>query len=113
MMEHKKVLTLLDEANDSKFTTRKWKIVNDNSKVNYEEGCEITYNTGVLKSNLCNYNDAYILVRGDITVTTAPQIQVAFKNCTPLIKCITKIGATTIDDAENSDLVMPIYNLRI
>ena len=43
-MEHQKILNLLNEANDSKFVTRKWNIVNDNSKANYSEGNEITYN---------------------------------------------------------------------
>ena len=43
-MEHQKVLNFLNEANNSKFVTRKWNIVNDNSKANYEEGNEITYN---------------------------------------------------------------------
>ena len=53
----------------------------------------------VLKSSLCDYNNAYILVRGDITIIAAPQIQVAFKNCAPFTKCITKIDGTTIDNA--------------
>ena len=110
-MEHEKRLYLLNEANDSKFVTRKWNIVNDNSKSNYEEGNEITYNTAVLKSDLCDYNDAYILVRGHITVTASLQIQVAFTNFAPFTKCITKIDGTTMDDAENLDLVMLICNL--
>ena len=79
-MKHQNILNLLNEENDSKFVTRKWNIVNDNSKVNYDEGNEITYNSEVLKSNLRDYNDAYILVRGDITVIAAPQIQLGFKN---------------------------------
>ena len=61
-MEHQKILNLWNEANDSKFATRKWNIVIDNSKVNYDTTNEITYNTKVLKSNLSHYNDAYILV---------------------------------------------------
>ena len=61
-MEHQKILNLLNEANDSKFVTREWNIINENSKANYEEGNEITYNTEVLKYNLCYYNDVYILV---------------------------------------------------
>ena len=44
-MEHQKILTLLNEANDSKFVTRKWNIVNDNSKANYGVRIEITDNT--------------------------------------------------------------------
>ena len=74
-------------------------------------GNEITYNTEVLKSNLWDYNDACSLVRGDITVTANPATQVAFKNYAPFTKCITKIDETTIDDAENLDLVMPMYNV--
>ena len=84
---------------------------NDNSKANYGVGNEITYNTEVLKSNLCDYNDVYILLRGDITVAAAGATQVAFKNCVTFTKCITKIDGTTKDDAETLDLVMPMYNL--
>ena len=110
-MEHQKIIHLLNEANDYKFVTRKWNIANHNSKANYEEGNEVTYNIEVLKSNLCNYNNAYILVRGYIIVTAAPQTQLAFENCAPFTKCIIKIDGTTIDEAENLDLVMPVYNL--
>ena len=110
-MKHKKILNLLNEVNDYKFLTRKWNIVNDQSNANYDVGNEIIYNTEVLKSNLCDYNDAYFLVSGDITVTPAPATQVSFKNCAPFTKCITKIDGTTIDDAEILDLIMAIYNL--
>ena len=87
-MKLQKILNLLNEANNSKFVTRKWNIVNDNSKSNYAAANEITYNTETSKSNPCDYNNAYILV-----------------------KCITKMDGTRIDDAENSDLVMPMYNV--
>ena len=90
---------------------RKWDIVNENSKANYGVGNEITYTTGVLKPNLCDYNDAYVLLRCYITVTAAGATQVAFKNGAPFTKCITKTYGTTIDDAEDLDLVMPMYNL--
>ena len=86
-------------------------MVNDNSNSNYAAGDEITYNTEILKSNLCDCNDAYILVTGDITVIAAPQTQIVFKNCAPFTKFITKIDRTTIDDTEDIDLVMPMYNL--
>ena len=82
-MEHQKILNLLNETNDSKFVTRKWNIVNDNSKSNYDVSYEITYNLEILKSNFCDYNDAYILLRGDITAIMALATQVAFKKlCT-------------------------------
>ena len=61
IMEHQKILNLLNDENDSKFVTRKWNIVNENLNGNYDAGNEITYNTEVLKSNFCNYNDAYII----------------------------------------------------
>ena len=47
-MKHQKILNFLNKANDSNFVTRKWNIVNDNSKANFERGNEITYNTEVL-----------------------------------------------------------------
>ena len=59
-MEHQKILNSINEANDSKFVTRKWIIVNDQSNANYDVGNEIIYDTEILKSSLCNYNDAYI-----------------------------------------------------
>ena len=113
-MEHQKILNSLNEANDPKFVTRKWNIVNDQLNTSYDAGNEIIYNTEVLKvlkSNFCDYNQAYILVRSDI-VTTAHNIptEVPFKNCAPFIKCVIKIDGTTIDDAEDLDLVMPLYN---
>ena len=78
-MKHKKILNLLNKANNSKLVTRKWNIVNDQSNVNDDVGNENTYNTEVLKSNFCDYSNACILVKGDITVTAAPVIRVSFK----------------------------------
>ena len=111
-MEHQKILDLLIEPNYSKFVTRKCNIVSDQSNANYDVGNKIMYNTWVLKPNLCDYNDAYILVKGDITVTTAPATQVSFKNCAPYTKRVTKIDGTTIYDSEDLDLVTTMYNLR-
>ena len=65
-MGHKKILDLLNEGNDSKFVRRKWSIANDQSNATYEVGNEIIYNTEVLKSKLCDYTDAYILLRDDL-----------------------------------------------
>ena len=62
-------------------------------------------------SSFCDYNDVYSLVRGDITVIASSATQVAFKNCAPFTKHITKIDGTTINDAEDLDLVMLMYNL--
>ena len=91
--------------------TRKWNIANDNSNAVDSVRDEINYNTEGLKSNLCNCNNANILLRGDIAVAAVPETQVALKkNCAPFTKCITKIDWTTIDDAENLDLGMSMYN---
>ena len=109
-MEHQKILDLLNEANDTKFVIRKWNIANYLSHASYEVGNEIIYITEVLKSNLCHYNDPYNIVKGNITVTAAPTTQVAFKNCAPFTKCITKIDGTAIDNAEYLDLVISMYN---
>ena len=86
-MQHQK-LNFLNDASNSKFEITKWIIVNDNSNSNYAAANEITYNTPISKSNICDYNDVYILVTVDITVIVAPATQVAFKNCAPFTKCI-------------------------
>ena len=60
-----------------------------------------------------DYNSDYILVTGDITVVAAPGTQVSFESYAPFTKCITKVYGTTIADAEDLDLVMPMYNLIV
>ena len=67
-MDHQKIINLLNEPNDSKFVTRKWNIVNDQSNTNYDIGNEIIDKTEFLKSNLCDYSNSRILVIGDNTV---------------------------------------------
>ena len=84
-MEHQKILNLLNETSDSKFVTGKWNVGNDQSNTNYDVGNKIIYNTEVLKSNLCDYNDAYILVRDIILISGNIAARVAFKNCAPFI----------------------------
>ena len=71
----------------------------------------------MLRSSLCDYSDAYILVKGNITVNNTAAAanntnkKVIFKNCAPFTNCISKINNTQIDNAEYSDLVIPMYNL--
>ena len=64
----------------------------------------------VLKPNLWEHNNFYILVKNDIADIAASATEVEFKNCSPVTKCITKIYGITIDDAEGLDLVMSMYN---
>ena len=87
-MEMPKIANLLeDEGNESlKFATRKWYVMNDQNKTDYGEGNEngttIKFETQVIKSNLCDYSNTYILVTGDITVDiNNDDVEVAFKNC--------------------------------
>ena len=97
-----RIFNLLNETDDSKFVTRKWNILNNHSNLNYDAENEIIYKTAVSKSNFCDYNNAYVLVKGDITtVGHNLAIKVAFKICAPFTKCITKINGTTIGDTED------------
>ena len=76
----------------------------------------------MLKSSLCDYSDAYILVKGRITITgegadaaarraDEREKGVAFKNCAPFTNCISEINNTQVDNAKDIDIVMPMYNL--
>ena len=69
----------------------------------------------MLRSDLCDFSDAYIVVKGDITVTNPNNAKrnkaVAFKNNAPFISCISKSNSIKIDNAEDLDVVMPMYNL--
>ena len=69
----------------------------------------------MLRSDLCDFSDAYIVVKGDITVTNPNNAKrnkaVAFKNNAPFINCISKINGIKTDNAEDLDVVMPMYNL--
>ena len=122
-MEYQKIANLLESTSDnlSKFRTRNWVEINDDSRGTYTNP-DIKFKSTMLKSNLCNYADAYILVKGRITITgagddaTVRQLYernkgVTFKNCAPFTKCISRIIGTDIDNAQDIDIVMPMYNL--
>ena len=117
-METQKVVNLLGEADNesSEFATRKWYVINDQNKTDYGEGNEncatIKFETQVIKSNLCDYSDAYILVTGNITATGGDaNTRVAFKNCAPFTKFIIHINDEHVNNADNLDIIMPMYNL--
>ena len=66
----------------------------------------------VIKPNLCNYSDAYILVTGDIKVAdVAANTNAAFKNRPPFKRCVTHINDEHVETAENLNIIMPMYNL--
>ena len=121
-MEYQKIANLLDSASNkpSKFRTRNWVEINDEARGTYSHNKQIKFKTSTLRSSLCDYRDAYILVKGNITVnnTAADSTaanntnkKVIFKNCAPFTTCISKINNTEIDNAEYIDIVMPMYNL--
>ena len=69
----------------------------------------------MLRSDLCDFSDAYIVVKGTITVVEPENAKrnkaVAFKNNAPFINCISKINGIQIDNVEDLDVAMPMYNL--
>ena len=84
-------MNLLNEANNSIFVTRKWNIVNDLPNKNYDVRNEVISNAEVVKSYLCDYNAAYVLGRGDITVAAAPATKLSFKIVHHLLKVSQKL----------------------
>ena len=126
-MEHDKINNLLlSEDNESeklsKFITRQYIEVSSLSNT-YNENKSIRFKTPMLRSNLCDYSDAYILVKGTITVT-APGVNnnadnirdkrnrpLILKNNAPFVSCITRINGKLIEDADDLDIVMSMYNL--
>ena len=108
----------IDASNQpSKFRTRIWVEINYESRGTYT-GSDIKLKATMLRSNLCDY-DAYILVKGTITITGAGDNDAEkrldkrnkgaiFKNCAPFTKCISRINNTDTDAAQDIDIVMPI-----
>ena len=142
-MEIQKIVNFLNTTSDDKdltrFVTKKWIEVYDQSGGNYNVNKEIRIKTSMLRSDLCDFSDAYIVVKGNITVTKktftandfeAPnntaananatntandnafgEKKLVFKNNAPFINCNSKINGVQSDNAEDLDVVMPIYNL--
>ena len=129
-MEYDKINNLLlseDNENEmseklSEFVTREYVRVNSLSNT-YNENKSIRFKTLTLRSNLCDCSDAYILVKGIITVT-APGVNngannirdkrnrpLILKNNAPFVSCVTRINGELIEDADDLDIVMPMYNL--
>ena len=121
-MVYQKIVNLFnDESNKpSKFRRKNWVEINDESRGEYSSDKLIRFKIAMLRSSFCDYSDAYIHVKGNITVNnTAAQgvdanntnKKVIFKNCAPFTNCISKINNAKIDDAEYVDIVMPMNNL--
>ena len=125
-MEYQKIANLLDNvvapnasSQPSKFRTRNWIEINDESRETYAGNC-VKYKTTMLRSNLCDFSDAYIFVKGSIKITgdgdnnAARQADerdkgVTFKKCAPFVTYTSRINNTEIGNAPDIDIVMAMY----
>ena len=118
-MEFQKIVNFLDTTSDDedlhRFVTKKWIEVYDQSGGDYNINNEIRIKTSMLRSDLFDFSDAYIVVTGTITVTNPDNAKrnkaAAFKNNAPFINCISKINGVKTDNAEDLGVVMQMYNL--
>ena len=105
-MEIEKIANPLNNSDNksSKFATRKWYIIHDQNNGQYGRGDEndstIKFETKVIKPNLCNFSDDYVLVTGDIAAVGGNvNTNVAFKNCAPFTRCATNINDEYVETA--------------
>ena len=115
-MEQHKISKLLKDSTVSEFVTRKWIKKNDLLGGQYSVNKHIRFKTPMLRPDLCNYSDECIVVKGEITVKGTDNAnkrnkKVIFKNNAPFRSCISKINNAFVDNAEDFDLVIPMYNL--
>ena len=104
------MMNLLDDKTNqpSKFRTRNWVEINNESLGTYNERNQIKFKTSMTRSNLCDYNDAY-MHQG--AAPNNRNKEVTFKNCVPFINYISQINNAQIGDAHDIDVVMPMNNL--
>ena len=106
----------------TKFRTKNWVEINNDLRGTYNSNSQIKSKTSMLRSSLCDYSDAYILVNGTIKITGAGDDAVArqanernkeviFTNCASFTNCISEISNTQMNNAKDLDVVMPMYNL--
>ena len=121
-MEYQKIANLLDDTSNqrSKFRTKNWVEINDESRGVYNVNSQIKFKSTMLKSSLCDYSDAYVLVKGTVAVNNTAATDAdanntnkkrIFKNCAPFTNCISEISNTQVDNTKDIDTVMPMYNL--
>ena len=114
-MEYQRIINLLDNTPNqlTKFKTKIWVEINDESNGLYNTGSQIKCKTSILRSSLCDYSDAYILVSGTITVTQVASggensnIQIVIKNCALFTACTSKIKKI---DFNADKAVMAMYH---
>ena len=108
---------MIDDASNqpSKFKTKNWVEINYESRGKYNVNSQIKFKTTMLKSSLCDYSDAYILVKETLITLLLILIdtnkKIIFKNCAPLTNSISEINNTQVENARDIDIVIPINNL--
>ena len=123
-METQKIVNLLNGSDNenSTFATKKWYVIDSESKGKYSHHDPIKFLTKSIQSSLCDYSDAYILLTGNIAVkrrnaantadiALGAITQVTFKNCAPFENCRTEIDGTFVDKADFINIAIPMYNL--
>ena len=118
-MEYQKITNLLGNIPDKvpRFSTKKWIDVHDQSEETYNTNKQIRFKISMLRSDLCDYSDAYIAVKGIITVSADERDrdemnrQVILENNAPFISCISKINGVLVENVEYLDVVSPLYCL--
>ena len=113
------LLGKLDKDKIPKFATIKWIEIFDQSNGTYNTNKDIRFETPQIRYDLCDFNDAYIVVIGNITVTNPGNNfigydrKVALKHSAPFFNCVLKINNQLIEDAQDPDIVNPMYNMLI
>ena len=112
-MESQKMINLLDNtpSQTARFRTKNWVEMNDDSCGTYNTNGQVKFKTSMLKSNFCDYSDAYILVKGTMSVANTGGGEIIFKIRAAVTDCIRKINNTQIDNVKGIDAAMPMYNL--
>ena len=119
-MEFQKIVNLFGMTFDDKdlpsVATKKWIEVYEQSGGNYNVNKEIRIKTSLLRSDLCDFSDVYIVVKGTITFggendANKRNKSVAFKTNAPFFNCISKSNGVQTDNVEDLDVVMPMYSL--
>ena len=119
-MKYQKITNLLGNIPDkvTRFITKEWIEVHDQSGETYNTNKQTRFKTSMLRSDLCDFSDAYIVFKGIVTVSADEtdrdkmNRQVILKDNTPFISCISKINGALVENAEDLDIVMPMYNLH-
>ena len=113
-METQKIVNLLNDSDNeyAKFATKKWYVIDNESKGNYSKDDPIKILTKSIESTLCDYSDAYILVTGNINVTNGDNnTKVGLRNCASFKKCRTATNETFVDEVVHINIAIHMYNL--